>query len=131
MKKFLALLGVVTLTTTAAASVVSCSARVNHIDVHPFLEFDSNGNPNAQIAGNDYNRNQFTNATVSALPFSSNNLAQLFNPVAQQANRTINNDIFNVLAYNHRKVVKPNNDLEQLRTYRDQLSGREDYNYNE
>jgi len=128
MKKFLALLGVLTLTTTAAASVVGCSARVNKIESHLFQDFDS-GNPERNLFGNDYNKNQFANATTSALPISANNLAQLFNPVAQQGNRTVNNDIYNVLNYTHRKVVKPNNDQKQLRTYRDQLAGREAYTY--
>jgi len=130
MKKFLALLGVLTLTTTAAASVVGCSARVNKIENHLFQDFDS-GNPERNLFGNDYNKDQFANATTSALPISANNLAQLFNPVAQQGNRSINNDIFNVLNYSHRKVVKPNKDQNQLRTYRDQLAGREAYKYDE
>jgi len=129
MKKFLALLGVVTLTTTAAASVVSCSARVNQIDTHLFQDFDA-GNPDRNFFGNDYNKNQFANATVSALPISANNLAQLFNPVANQGNHTVHNDIYNVINYNHRKVVKPNGDQDQLRKYRGQLAGREAYTYN-
>jgi hypothetical protein len=130
MKKFLALLGVVTLTTTAAASVVSCSARVNQIDAHLFRDFDA-GNPDQDLFGHDYNKNQFANATVSALPISANNLAQLFNPVANQGNHTVHNDIYNVINYNHRKVVKPNGDQLQLRKYRDQLAGREAYTYSE
>jgi hypothetical protein len=128
MRKFLSLLGSMSLTTVASVTVLACSARVNLINVQVGSEDFADGVSVDGDSTNKYSLNELTAATMGIISPTALSFAQLFAP-SELSPATINNDIFNLLTHSGRKLVNPNNHQLQLRNSREVFAGRESFEF--
>jgi len=129
MKKILAMLGSLSLTTVASTTIISCGGlKVNDILITVGSEDFADGVSVNGDSNNKYSLGQIGDATTASPIPSTMSLAQLFSK-GKYSPVTINNDIFNILTNSSRKIVIPNKDNAQLRNVRNIFSGRESYKY--